>query len=168
MKKVLIFTFVSLLFLFTGCNDSSRVEQETIRLNNSMSAKSFDQLEQAALYVAAGSYLFANCNGNYHCGPCPGFCIRRGKKPRFEKVYTASFNNEEDGAFRILSIGDNTITIKFLTDNLTYNNKAVLEGNLPLDTATAVQYGYSDITLLQGTYDVNPATATAIFNATIN
>jgi len=168
MKKVLIFTLVSILFFFIGCNDSSIVEQEKMKLNSSTSAKSFDQLEQAAIYVAAGSYLFANCHGNYHCGPCPGFCIRKGRKPRFEKVYTANFTNEEQGAFRILNIDSNTITIKFLTDNLTYNNQAVLESNLPLDATTAVEYGYSEITFLQGTYDVNPTNGTAVFNAIIN
>lgn len=104
-----------------------------------------NERQDAGLYFAIGTTLPMNCKGDYHCGPCPGICVRPGKRPRLEYVYSGVFQDEEEGALRIISITDNSVKVEFLTDNFTINDMTYIEEDYSLADEVSNAYGYQEI-----------------------
>lgn len=136
-----------------------------------MSFKSFENVKEkiaeikieniktisASIYVRIGTYLWNDCKGTNPCGPCAGICIRGGKAPRKveESFAIGSPVPEGEGVFNIVDISNNTMTVEFLTPGFTNGSQTGLSENFELGSEIASTYGYSNIILNQGFYNVN-------------
>lgn len=153
MKKLFkLGVLLSFAFIFAACKkDSSFFYQNNSEMNLTLQ----NERQDAGLYFAIGTTLPMNCKGDYHCGPCPGICVRPGKRPRLEYVYSGVFQDEEEGALRIISITDNSVKVEFLTDNFTINDMTYIEEDYSLADEVSNAYGYQEIILKQGIYEVD-------------
>jgi len=127
------------------------------KINNPPLNKKVPVEYEASIYVAVGTYLWDGCTGHNPCGPCCGICIRGGKRPKkvdgaFQGIETVA---EGEGAFKIIDISTNTVTLKFLTNGLSNGTQTGLEENFELGNEIASSYGYNNITLKKGFYSVD-------------
>jgi len=67
---------LSFAFIFGACQKESNLSQTN---NYDEIYNTQNERLDAGIYFAIGTTLPMNCKGNYHCGPCPGICVRKGK-----------------------------------------------------------------------------------------
>jgi hypothetical protein len=128
-------------------------------------------VEQSAS-IRIGTYLWQNCQGSNPCGPCAGICFRRGgKKPKkIEDFVIGNPVEEGTGVFNIVGLSNNTITLEFKTIGFTNGNLTGIEEDMELGNELSSAYGYSDIIIKEGIYNVDFTNSTfgkAIFNVTL-
>lgn len=152
MKKMLLLS-ISLI----GLTMMSFKGSENVKEKNLNSKIEHVKTVSASIYVRIGTYLWNDCKGSNPCGPCPGICIRAGKGPKKidEPFVIGSTVPEGEGVFNIVDISNNTMTLEFLTPGFTNGNQTGLSENFELGSEIASTYGYSNIILNQGFYNVN-------------
>lgn len=144
--------FISLFFL-VSCTKENQNQLSPEKYENKI--RSGDYLQDAGIYVTAGTTMFCDCGLAYRCGPCPAICIRSGTRPKFAEKFSLDLLEFDEGAFRIKDIGIDFVIVEFLTDNLVYNGKTYLEEDFSLGDDVSNAYGFQNITFKEGVYYVD-------------
>ncbi len=152
MKKIVILSLSLIGLTMMSFKSGENANEKNLDIN-------FEKTHtvSGSIYVAIGTYLWSGCQGNNPCGPCSGICIRAGKRPKKvdEMFVIGSPVPVGEGVFNIIDISSNTITLEFLTPGFTNGTQTGLSDNFELGSEIASSYGYSNIILNQGFYDVN-------------
>ena len=152
MKKLVILSLSIIGLTMMSFKSSENAKEKNLDINfkkpNTVSG---------SIYVAIGTYLWSGCQGSNPCGPCSGICIRAGKRPKKvdEMFVIGSPVPEGEGVFNIIDISNNTITLEFLSPGFTNGTQTGLSENFELGSQIASTYGYSNIILKKGFYNVN-------------
>lgn len=157
MKKSILgivgIVMISLLGLIACNKEDSSSHTNNDKYENKLMIG--DYLQDAGIYLTSGTNMFGDCGLLYPCGRCPAICIKGGKRPRFAENYTADLLEYGEGAIRIKTINANFVVVEFLTDNLVYNGRTYIEDDFSLGEDVSNAYGFQDIILKEGAYDVS-------------